>query len=172
MDRLTTTRLTIAPFTEDDAAFALELLNDPGWLRFIGDKHVSTLDDARAYLRNGPIASVARHGFGLARVARRSDGVAIGMCGLIRRDGLDDVDLGFAFLPAGRGQDHAREAAGAVLTHGLRVLGLPRIVAITALDNAPSARVLEGIGMRFERVVRLPGGDEDLKLYVADAATA
>ncbi len=93
-----TARLTLRPFALDDAAFIAELLNDPGWLRFIGDRQVRTTDDAREYLRNGAIAHAAKHGFALGAVQRTSDGALIGMCGLIRREGLDDVDLGYAFL--------------------------------------------------------------------------
>ena len=100
-----------------------ELLNDPDWLRFIGDKQVRSLDGARHYLRNGPMAMVEKHGHGLCCVERRSDGQALGMCGLIKRESLDDIDLGFAFLPAARGQGYAREAAAAVLASGFGALG-------------------------------------------------
>ena len=167
---LHTERLTIRPFTEDDAGFILELVNDADWLRFIGDKNVRTLDDARRYLREGPIAMVAQHGHGLACVERRSDGSAIGMCGLIRRDTLDDVDLGFAFLPAARGQGCAREAAAAVLAFGFEVLGLQRIVAITDLDNQASSHVLEAAGLSFERVLAAEGGKKPLRLFAIGRA--
>lgn len=171
---LTSQRLALRPFDEGDAAFILELVNDADWLRFIGNKQVQSLDDARRYLRDGPIAMHSRHGHGLCCVERRSDGQPIGMCGLIKRDTLDDVDLGFAFLPCGRGQGYAREAAAAMLAHGFGRLALPRIVAITDLDNAASARVLEAVGMRFERLLD-PGsapGAKPLRLFSAayDAA--
>jgi RimJ/RimL family protein N-acetyltransferase len=136
---LRTPRLTVRPFTLADAAFIVELLNDPDWLRHIGDRKVRTLDEARSYLREGPQAAQARHGFALWAVRRLEDdpeGTPIGMCGLVRRDGLDDVDLGYAFLPAARGRGHAREAAAAVLAHAFGALGLPRVVAITSVDNA------------------------------------
>ena len=166
---LRTERLAIRPFTEDDAGFILELVNDADWLRFIGDKKVRSLDDARRYLREGPMAMWAQHGHGLACVRRASDGAAVGMCGLIKRDSLDDVDLGFAFLPGARGQGFAREAAAATLAHGFGALGLKRIVAITDLDNGASARVLESVGFRFERL--LPGAPDTkaLRLFAAEA---
>jgi ribosomal-protein-alanine N-acetyltransferase len=170
MNPLSTARLCLSPFTLDDAAFIVELLNDPGWLRHIGDRKVRTLDDARRYLRDGPLASQERHGFALWAVRRRdasAEATPIGMCGLIRREGLDDVDIGYAFVPAARGQGHAREAAAAVLRHGFEQLGLQRIVAITNPDNAPSVRVLETIGMRFERRLRMPGRDDESLLYAA-----
>lgn len=167
---LLTPRLAIRAFTLDDAAFIVALLNDPGWLRNIGDRGVRTADDARRYLSDGPLASAARHGFALWAVQRREgDGSPIGMCGLVRREGLDDVDLGYAFLPAGRGQGFAREAAAAVLAHGFAHLGLRRIVAITALDNAASGRVLEAIGMRLQRRMRVAGHTDDSLLYAAEA---
>lgn len=170
----------IEPFTLDDAAFIVALLTDPGWLRHIGDRQVRTLDDARAYIEDRLLAAQVRHGFALWAVRRRSAAHRhtrepaqdpIGMCGLVRRDGLDDVDLGYAFLPVARGQGFAREAAAAVLQHGFATLGLRRIVAITAVDNAASQRVLRALDMRLVRQLRLEAHDEDSLLYAADAAS-
>lgn len=151
-----------------DAEFILELLNSPGFLRFVGDKGVRTLNDARDYLRRGPLASYEQFGFGLSLVALRVGGTRIGICGLIRRDELDDVDIGFALLPDFCGQGYASEAAAAVLEEGWTRYGLERIVAITTPDNAASIAVLETIGLRFERFVTLPGDDCELKLFAAD----
>jgi RimJ/RimL family protein N-acetyltransferase len=157
----------LRPFTLGDAPFIVELLNDPGWLRFIGDRGVRNEEDARTYLRERVLAHQAQHGFALAMVERRADRVPLGMCGLIRRDTLPDVDLGYAFLPAHRGQGYAREAAAAWLAHGFGALGLARIVAFTDPDNTGSARVLEAIGMRFEQRLRIAGYDSDSLLYAA-----
>ena len=168
--RLQTERLTIRPFTLDDAAFILELVNDADWLRFIGDKNLRCLDDARRYLREGPMAMWAKHGHGLCCVERASDGAALGMCGLIKRDSLDDIDLGFAFLPGARGQGFAREAAAATLAHGFASLSLKRIVAITDIDNVASARVLENVGLRFERLLPSVADAKPLRLFAADAS--
>jgi cyanophycin synthetase len=163
-----TARLVMRPFRLGDAAFIVELLNDPDWLRFIGDRGVRTLDDARTYLHNGPIAHAARHGFALGAVLPAGNDQPIGMCGLVRREGLDDVDLGYAFMPSARGHGYAHEAAAAWLARGFGEFGLKRIVAITKPDNAPSQRVLESIGMRFERRVRLPQNREDSLLYAIE----
>jgi RimJ/RimL family protein N-acetyltransferase len=169
---LVTPRLEIAPLTIADAPFILELVNDPAWIRFIGDKNVHSLADAETYLRNGPLAMYHRHGFGLFRVDRRSDGAAVGMCGLIRREGLDDVDIGFAFLEAARGHGYASEAARAVLDYGLDEIGLGRIVAITTIDNDASSRVLEKLGMRFVGTMRLAADSTELKLYEIERAVS
>lgn len=171
MQTLHTERLTIRPFTEDDAAFIIELVNDADWLRFIGDKQVHSLDDARRYLGEGPMAMIARYGHGLACVERRSDAAPIGACGLLRRETRDDVDLGFAFLPAARGQGYAREAAAAMLAFGFGTLGLARIVGVTDLDNHASARVLEAAGLRFERLIdsNADGDSKALRLYAIGA---
>ena len=166
---LHTRRLAIRPFTLADAAFIVELLNDPDWLRHIGDRNVHSMADAERYLRTGPLAMQERHGHALWAVRSRGDDAPLGMCGLIRREGLDDVDLGYAFLPAARGQGLAREAAAKVLSHGFERLALPRIVAITNPDNTASVRVLEAIGMHFERRMRVPGHDGDSLLYAAAA---
>jgi RimJ/RimL family protein N-acetyltransferase len=157
----------LRPFTLDDALFIVELLNDPGWLRFIGDRGVRNEEDARAYLNERVFTHATQNGFALAMVALRSDATPIGMCGLIRRDTLPDVDLGYAFLPAFRGQGYATEAAAAWLARGFEQHGLKRIVAITSPDNAVSGRVLEAIGMRFEQRLRIEGYEEDSLLYAA-----
>ena len=165
MKTLDTARLRIVPLTIEDAPFIFELVNDPAWIRFIGDKNVHSLADAEGYLRKGPLAMYKRHGYGLYRVDRRSDGAKVGMCGLIRRDGLEDVDIGFAFLESARGQGYASEAARAVLDYGLGELALGRIVAITNVDNHASSRVLEKLGMRFVRTMHLPRDTTEIKLY-------
>ena len=160
-----TDRLVLRPLAETDAAFILELLNDPSWLRHIGDRGVHTLQQACDYVRNGPMAMRARHGFALDAVVLRDTGVPIGICGLLKRDTLDDVDIGFAFLPAYCGLGFAREAAVATLQHGARQSGLKRIVAITAPGNADSIRLLESIGFRFERMLRLRDDPDELRVY-------
>ena len=165
-DVLATDRLVLRRLSADDAAFILELVNDPDWLRFIGDRKVRTLDDAREYIRKGPVDSYARLGYGLYAMVRKEGGAPIGMCGLLRRDFLDGADIGFALLPAHRGKGYAREAARATLAYARNVLGLGRILAITSHDNERSGRLLEEIGLQFERVIRIPGPPpEDVRLY-------
>jgi ribosomal-protein-alanine N-acetyltransferase len=167
-----TERLILRQLCADDAAFVLELVNDPDWLRYIGDKNVHSLDDARGYLEKGPIDMYRRVGFGLFRVELKADGTPIGMCGLIKRDTLEDVDIGFAFLPAYRARGYARAAARATIDYGRGVIGLRRIVAITTPDNAASGRLLEAIGLRFERMFPIPGEDRQVRFYGwSDAAS-
>ena len=163
---LDTPRLAIRPFTADDAPFVLELVNDPDFLLHIGDRKVRTLDDARAYIANGPQASYEKNGFGLSVVALKATGEAIGMCGLIRRDHLEDVDIGYAFLPEHRGQGYAREAAAATLAEA-RALGLGRILAVVSPANERSIALLEKLGFTYERMVRMPGDEVDIRLYAA-----
>jgi RimJ/RimL family protein N-acetyltransferase len=164
---LVTPRLALREFTLDDAAFALELVNEPAFLHNIGDKGVRTLEDARNYLQQGPIDSYGRHGFGLYAACLRDAGVAapVGMCGLVKRDGLLNPDVGYAFLERHWGRGYAVECAAAALDYGMRTLGLPRILAITSPDNSGSIRVLEKIGMTFERLIRLNEGGEEVKLF-------
>jgi RimJ/RimL family protein N-acetyltransferase len=163
----TTTRLTLREIDTADAPFILTLVNDPAWLRFIGDKNVRTQSDARRYIEAGPAAMYAQRGFGLWLAERREDGVPIGMCGLIKRDALPDIDLGFAFLPAFRGNGYAFEAAQAAIDFAWRRLGLARVVAITAPDNDDSVRLLERLGFRFERMLRLADDAQAVRLYAA-----
>jgi len=162
---LETARLTLRRLTEDDDDFILALVNDPSFIRFIGDRGVRTLEDARAYIRNGPAASYDTFGFGLFLTALRTDGTPIGICGLLKRGSLDDVDVGFAFLPPYCGQGYAFEAASAVLAYGRETWGLSRIVAVVQPDNAASIRLLEKLGMRFERMVTLNETGPELQLF-------
>jgi RimJ/RimL family protein N-acetyltransferase len=162
---LETERLALREATEEDDAFFLALLNDPDWIRYIGDRGVRTPDDARRYVSEKLTTSYRRHGFGLYVVVLKSTGAPTGICGLIRRETLEDVDVGFAMLPAYRGSGYALEATRAVLHHGRSAFALRRIVAITIPDNRGSIRVLEGAGMTFERVIRLPDDDDELALY-------
>ena len=165
MNILETDRLRVRRVAIEDAEFILGLLNEPSWLRFIGDKGVRTLDDARDYIRNGPIASYERFGFGLYMTEQKSDGARIGLCGLLKRDTLPDVDIGFALLPAYWGKGYALEAAAAVLEHGRAAHGLRRIVAITNPDNARSIQLLEKLGLRQDGTVRIAEAGPDLKYF-------
>ncbi|HEX7403634.1 MAG TPA: GNAT family N-acetyltransferase [Usitatibacter sp.] len=165
MKVLQTERLALRELTVDDAVFIRELVNEPSWIRFIGDRGVRSVDDARAYLEKGPIAMYARFGFGLWAVELKETGEAAGLCGLIKRDALEDVDIGFAFLPRFWRRGYALESARAVLTYGREILELDRIVAITSPDNDASIRLLEKIGLRFEQTIEFAG--EPTKLFAA-----
>jgi RimJ/RimL family protein N-acetyltransferase len=165
---LETERLFLRWLSTDDAEFIFELVNEPSWLRFIGDRGVRTLDDARDYIVNGPVAMYERHGLGLYLVESKTDTSPLGICGLIRRDTLEDVDIGFAFLPRQWGKGYALESAAAVLEHAKHTLGLRRIVAITSLDNDSSIRLLEKLGMTFEHTLRMPEETDDVKLFGID----
>ena len=168
MKVLETQRLILRRLSVDDGAFILGLLNDPAWLRFIGDKGVRNLEDARNYIVTGPMDMYARLGFGLYLTERKSDGAPIGICGLIKRDALEDVDIGFAFLPDFRGKGYAREAAAAVMEHARSAFGLRRLVAITSPDNEASIRLLEKLGLRFETTMSLADDSHEVSLFAAD----
>jgi len=170
VSEIETERLTLRRLSVDDAPFILELLNDPSFLRFIGDKGVRTLDDARRYIAT-QMASYQRYGFGLYLTERRQDRAPIGICGLVKRDSLDDVDVGFAFAPAFWSQGYGAEAAAAVIAHATEVLKLPRVVAITNPDNAASMKLLNKIGLRFSRMTRLSANGPELTLFSTDSQT-
>lgn len=168
MFTLETERLTLREVSTDDADFILRLLNEPSFLRFIGDKGVRNLQDARQYILNGPIASYNQNGFGLYLVVLKSMNRSIGMCGLIKRETLADVDIGFAFLPEFWNKGYALESATAVFSYGKNVLKLPRIVAITNKDNVTSGKLLERLGLHFDRLIDLNGDGDETKLFISD----
>jgi RimJ/RimL family protein N-acetyltransferase len=159
MTVLETERLILRHFNPDDARFILALLNEPSFLRYIGDKKVRTLEDARQYILNGPVATYARHGFGLYQVELKDLHTPIGMCGLLKREELPRPDIGFAFLPDFWNKGFAYEAATAVLTDARERLQLDGLVAIVNPDNEASIRLLEKLGFNFEQM------KGDVKLY-------
>jgi RimJ/RimL family protein N-acetyltransferase len=165
-----TPRLAIRTLSGADAGFILRLVNDPDWLRYIGDRNVHDERDARRYIAEGPVAMRKRHGFALDVVERKEDGAAMGLCGLIKRDTLDDVDLGFAFLPPYRGLGYAREACVAVLARAAREFAFLRVAAITSPDNAPSIRLLGSLGFAFVRRMKLTPDDAGTNLYMRSLA--
>lgn len=168
LPELETARLTLRRFTLDDAAFALRLVNEPSFIANIGDKGVRSLDDARRYLSEGPLAMYGKYGYGLWHAALREGGTAVGMCGLLKRDILPDVDVGYAYLPEFWGQGLAFEAAQAVLRHGAGKFGLRRIIGVVSEGNHGSIRVLEKLGLRFERHYAMYPGEPEVRLYGID----
>lgn len=158
-------RLILRPFVPGDARFIFELVNDSSFIQNIGDRGVRTLADAEKYIVNGPLASYAKNGFGLMAVTLKQSGETIGMCGLIKRDTLEDVDIGYAFLPRFWSKGYAVESARAVMMGRAKALGLNRVVAIVDPANTGSIRVLERLGMSFEKMVKLSAEDIDLKLF-------
>lgn len=140
-------------------------MNDPAWLEHIGDRNVHSLEDARAYLRRGAMDMYERFGFGMWVVQGKATGESVGTAGLIRREALEDVDIGFAMLPEHRGKGLALEAARGVFEYATVTLGMDRLVAIVSAANHKSIRILESIGMRYEKTIRFPGDREDVPLY-------
>lgn len=170
MNVIETERLNLRRLNEGDAAFILELLNDPSFLRNIGDRKVRTKEDAVRYILQGPVDSYARHGFGIWLVELKNvEATPVGICGLVKRETLPEPDIGYAFLPRFRGQGYAYESAAAVMRHARAVLGLGRVLAITNPDNAGSIKVLEKIGFAFERRVRLSEGEPEIMLFASGA---
>ena len=163
---LETARLRLRHLSGTDAPFMLELLNDPDFIRNIADRGVRTEDEARRYILEGLAASYEQHGFGLYLVEAKQLEARVGICGLLRRDCHPDVEIGFAFLPAARGQRFASEAGKAVLDLGVRGLQLERIVALTAPDNFASMRVLEKLGFHFDRMVSWMNPERGSRLFV------
>jgi RimJ/RimL family protein N-acetyltransferase len=162
MTLLETERLILRELTLDDAPFILTLLNDPSFLRYINDKNVRNLEAARQYMLNGPMASYARNGFGLYLVELKDTAVPIGLCGLLKREELPDPDIGFAFLPDYWGKGFALESAIAVMNDARERLGRKRVLAIVMPDNYASIKLLEKLGMRFER------DKDDVKVFAID----
>ena len=168
---LNTERLELRWLTQDDAPMMLAVWNDPAFVRYVGDRGVRTLEQASTAIGAGPLRLYADFGYGPFRVTRRDDGVDMGICGLFRRDGLDEPDIGFAILPDFCGQGFGFEASVAVLDHARDSLKLPSVIAIVSPQNKPSVGLLEKLGMHYEHPVRLPGDDHDVSLYRIDFAS-
>ncbi len=152
-------------FTLDDAEFIKRLLNSPGWLKYIGTRNIDSDESARAYISEKLMPSYSKNGFGFYMMETKNDNTPVGMCGLIKRDGLDDVDIGFALLPEYESKGYVYEAASATLAYAKDTLKLKRVAAITVQYNTSSIKLLEKIGMKFEKIIRLADDKEELMLY-------
>lgn len=168
LPELESPRLLLRRFTLDDAPFVQRLVNEPSFIANIGDKKVRSLDDARRYLVEGPLAMYERHGFGLWHASLRQGGAAVGMCGLLRRHILPDVDVGYAYLPEYWGQGLAYEAGAAVLRHAREKFALRRVIGVVSEGNLASIRVLEKLGLRFERHYPMYPDEPEVRLYAID----
>lgn len=169
MNVIETERLTLREMSEQDAGFVLDLLNDPSFIRFIADRGVRDLAAAARYIEERFIASYREHGFGLWLVETKEAGEAAGMCGLLRRgEPVPGVEVGYAFLPRFRARGYAHEAAAAAKAYARDTLGLRRLYAVVNPDNDASIRLLEKLGLRVERPVRLQGEEFDISLLAAD----
>lgn len=167
-NELTTPRLHLRWMTVDDAGLLLAIWNDPAFMLHVGDRGIRTREQAEVAFREGPETLYRDYGYGPYRVALRDTGEAIGICGLFRREGLPDPDIGFAFLPGFVGRGFGGEAARAVVGHARDTLGLPRLTAIVSPGNAPSIALIEKLGLRFERMICLSGSESDSALYASD----
>lgn len=162
---LETERLSLREFNTTDATFIIQLLNSKGWLKFIGDRHIKTLEQAENYLTNGPMKSYSVNGFGLSMVELKNTHTPIGMCGLIKRDNLPDIDIGFAFLEEFMGNGYAFEIAQATINFAKESLQKETILAITIPTNVRSINLLKKIGMKFEKNFSFEGSTEELMLF-------
>lgn len=163
-----TPRLRLRTVTPDDAAFYLELVNDPSWIANIGQRNLHTVEAARAALEAGPMAQFREHGYSLYIIERRSDGAPVGMAGLVRRDSLPGPDIGYAVRPAYWGQGYAWEATAAIVRHAQHVLGLRTLYGITSQQNQASINLLNKLGLRYERFSRLPPEGKETNIYRKD----
>ena len=170
MKILETERTILREITEDDAEFILDLLNQPSFIRYIGDRNVRTIDAARDYIESRFTESYQKFGFGMWAVELNETNEPIGVCGFVRRDSLPAADIGFALLPQFEKRGYAFESASAAMRYGRDVLNLPRILAITSQGNVSSQKLLEKIGLKFERLISLPGDAEELKIFSSESA--
>jgi len=165
MHALLTDRLTISEFSLADADFILELVNTPSWIKFIGDRNIHTKNDAVDYLTKGPLSSYKQHGLGLFKVQLSIGSLPIGMCGLLKRDELDNPDIGFAFLPGFEGQGYGFESSKAVLDDARDRLGIKQVLAITVKSNKRSIHLSEKLGLQFTKMINMHGDPEPLMLF-------
>ncbi len=187
MKILETERLVLREIVEPDDEFVLDLLNQPSFIKYIGDRSVRNVEQAREFIENRYRQSYREHGFGLYVVELKAEfdmlndasvstfeiqnpkskiqNRAIGICGFVKRDTLPDAEIGFAFLPQFCKQGYALESTVAVMEYGRDVLGLNRVLAITTQDNDSSGKLLEKLGFKFENLIKMPADDEELKLF-------
>lgn len=163
-----TERLRLREFDSTDGEMIFTLLNSPGWLKYIGSRSIATIDDAVNYIENKLRKSYRESGYGFYLVELKTSGVKAGMCGLVKREGLDDVDIGFALLPEFENKGYAYESAKCVINYAVKTLNINKLAAITLPANLPSIKLLEKLGMKFEKKINIPGDPEELLLYTME----
>lgn len=162
-----TQRLVISKFTVKDAPFFLELANSPTWIKYIGDRNLKTVEDAEEYIKSRPLKSYSDFGFGFYKLLLKEENLKpIGTCGLVKREELDDVDIGFAMLPDYEGKGFGFESSNAILELAKNKFKIKRISAITLPNNNKSIKLLEKLGLTFEKKVKPFEDDEELLLFV------
>lgn len=167
MKILETERLILREIVETDDAFVLDLLNQPSFIEYIGNRNVHDLEQSREFIETRYRKSYADNGFGLYAVELKETGETIGMCGLVKRDGLPDADIGFAFLPQFEKKGYALESAEAVMKYGREVLKLGRVLAITSQNNESSMKLLNKLGFKFDKLIKLPNDSEEINMFVS-----
>lgn len=168
MKILETERLVLREITESDAEFVLDLLNQPSFIKYIGDRNVRNLEQSRDFIEMRYRISYAVTRFGLYAVVLKDTNESIGICGFVKRDGLPDADIGFAFLPQFEGKGYAFESADAIMKHGREVLKLKRVLAITSQNNESSIKLLNKLGFKFDKLIKLPNDSEEVNLFVSE----
>lgn len=162
---LETERLILREFEDYDAGLIFRLLNSPGWLKFIGPRGISNEKDAKKYINTKLRKGYEDFGFGFYLIELKAGGVPIGMCGLVKREGLSDVDVGFALLPEYEGMGYAYESASAIVNYAEKTLKISSLSAITIPSNKSSIRLLEKLGLKFTKMIRIPNDPEELMLF-------
>lgn len=168
MKILETERLSLREIVDTDDAFVLDLLNQPSFIKYIGDRNVRNLEQARDFIETRYRKSYADNGYGLYTVELKETGEAIGFCGFVKRDSLPDADIGFAFLPQFEKKGYAFESAAAVMKYGRETLGLKRVLAITSQNNESSMKLLGKLGFKFDKLIKLPNDAEEINMFVSE----
>ena len=171
MTLLETERLVLREIITDDAEFMYQLMNDASWLRFIGDRNIKSIEVAEKYIANKLMPSYEKFGFGFYLTSLKENDAPIGVCGLIKRPSLEHVDVGFAFMPEFRNKGYGYESSVAILDYAKDELGIDYIVAITDLDNIASIKLLEKLGLKFEKIMQLDGEKKQCRLFVPKQAS-
>ena len=160
-----TERLILKPTSEEDAEFIFELLNTPKWIKYIGDRNIKTVENAKDYIKIKMLPQLKRLGYSNYTLIRKSDNHKIGTCGLYDRDGLEGIDIGFAFLPEYERNGYAFESANKLMNAAFNEFEITKINAITVKDNISSQKLLEKLGLKLNGTTKLPDDNEELLLY-------
>lgn len=160
-----TARLILSELGPNDAPFILELMNTPTWKKFIGDRNLKTNEDAKNYIVDRMMPSYTLSGFGFYKCELKEGNVPIGICGIVKRDALEHVDIGFAFLPQYEGKGYGFESASAVMQYAQTTLGIKVLTGICNSDNVNSISLLKKLGLRYQKMILLPNETEEIMLF-------
>lgn len=161
MMKLESKRLLIRDTFVSDAPFYFELFNDPDWIKFISDKNLKSVEETEVYLKDILFKNSKTGGLGFFTVILKETGEPIGTSTALQREKLDYIDIGYGFLPKGRGKGYAIEATKLIIQYVREKFNQKKVYAFTVPENEKSQNLLKKLNFKYVGLQPIFGEEED-----------